>query len=177
MALKFRARRSEVAAMGDGAVTVDGNDDQEGAIVGGPSFVREPNGNITEFSLPGSGGPASINSLGVITGYFFDSAGLPNGFVRTPDGDITTFSVPDSSATAAYSINLWGTITGVWTDATFMFHGYSRSAFGTYAFFDAPDGGPGAFQGTRPSTNNLEGEVAGWVTTASGGNRGFVWQP
>jgi hypothetical protein len=26
MALKFRARRSEVAAMGDGAVTVDGND-------------------------------------------------------------------------------------------------------------------------------------------------------
>jgi hypothetical protein len=150
---------------------------QEGAIVGGPSFVREQNGNITEFSLPGSGGPASINSLGVITGYFFDSAGLPNGFVRTPDGNITTFSVPDSSATAAYSINLWGTVTGVWTDATFMFHGYSRSAFGTYAFFDAPDGGPGAFQGTRPSTNNLEGEVAGWVTTASGGNRGFVWQP
>ena len=41
----------------------------------------------------------------------------------------------------------------------------------------APDAGPGAFQGTRPSTNNLQGEVAGWVTTASGGNRGFVWQP
>ncbi len=164
----------------------------EGAIAGdytdvngvGHGFVREPDGKITEFSAPGAGtsagqggGSASITALGVITGYFFDSDNVPNAFVRTPDGKLTTFNVSGSSGTTAYSINLLDTATGVYADANIEFHGYSRSAFGTFTFFDAPDAGPGAFQGTRPSTNNLEGEIAGWVTTASGGNRGFVWQP
>jgi hypothetical protein len=164
----------------------------EGAVVGSYTdasgvehgFVRQPDGRITEFSAPGAGtsagqggGSASITALGVITGYFFDSDNVPNGFVRTPDGKFNTFNVAGSSGTAAFSINLLDAVTGVYADTNFAFHGYSRSAFGTYTFFDAPDAGPGAFQGTRPSTNNLEGEVAGWVTTATGGNRGFVWQP
>jgi len=147
-------------------------------------FVREPDGEIMELSAPEAGTgafqgtlAASITPLGIITGYFLGSDGVPNGFVRTPDGKFTTFNVADSSGTAAYSINLLDTVTGVYADTDFAFHGYSRSAFGAFTFFDAPDGGPGSFQGTRPSTNNLEGAVAGWVTTASGGNRGFVWQP
>jgi hypothetical protein len=147
-------------------------------------FVREPDGEIMELSAPEAGTgafqgtlAASITPFGIITGYFLSSDGVPNGFVRTPGGKFTTFNVADSSGTAAYSINLLDTVTGVYADTNFAFHGYSRSAFGTFTFFNAPDGGSGAFQGTRPSTNNLEGEVAGWVTTASGGNRGFVWQP
>jgi hypothetical protein len=147
-------------------------------------FMREPNGKITEINAPGAGTAAgqgtlagSITPLGVITGYIIDSNNQLHGFIRTPDGKFTAFAVPDSSGTAAFSINLFDTVTGVYADTNFAFHGYSRSAFGTFAFFDAPDGGLGAFQGTRPSTNNLEGEVAGWVTNASGGNRGFVWQP
>jgi hypothetical protein len=164
----------------------------EGAVVGSyvdssgvqHGYVRASNGTITEYSAPGAGtsagqggGSASVTALGVITGYFFNSDSVPIGFVRTPDGKFTTFNVPGSSGTAAFSLNLLDTVTGVYADTNFAFHGYSRSAFGTYAFFDAPDGGPGAFQGTRPSTNNLEGEVAGWVTTATGEYRGFVWQP
>jgi hypothetical protein len=147
-------------------------------------FMREPNGKITEINAPGAGTAAgqgtlagSITPLGVITGYIIDSNNQLHGFIRTPDGKFTAFAVPDSSGTAPFSINLFDTVTGVYADTNFAFHGYSRSAFGTFAFFDAPDGGLGAFQGTRPSTNNLEGEVAGWVTNASGGNRGFVWQP
>jgi hypothetical protein len=30
---------------------------------------------------------------------------------------------------------------------------------------------------TRPSTNNAEGEVAGWYTDAGGLNHGFLWIP
>jgi hypothetical protein len=147
-------------------------------------FLREPDGTITEFSAPGAGTAAqqgtisaSINPGGVTSGYFIDSNGNLHGFVRTRAGKFTTFDVPGAPDTVSYTINLLDTVAGIYTDANFAFHGYSRSAFGTYTFFDAPDGGPGAFQGTRTSTNNLEGEVAGWVITASGGNRGFVWQP
>jgi len=37
-------------------------------------FVREFNGNITAFD----GIPTSINDLGTVTGYFFDTTGLHN---------------------------------------------------------------------------------------------------
>ncbi len=148
------------------------------------AFVREPNGRITEISAPEAGTSAgqgteeaSISPIGVITGPFFDLNNLIHGYVRTPDGKFTTFDIPGATDTLPFSLDLFETTTGIWVDPNFAFHGFSRSAFGNVALFDAPDAGPGAFQGTRPSTNNLEGEVAGWVITASDGNRGFVWQP
>jgi hypothetical protein len=48
---------------------------------------------------------------------------------------------------------------------------------GDYATFDAPGGGKGASQGTRPSTNNLEGAVTGWFIDAQNLYHGFVWIP
>jgi hypothetical protein len=148
------------------------------------AFVREPNGKITEINAPGAGTAAgqgtegaSITPTGVITGPFVDSNNTYHGYVRTPDGKFTTFDIPGAADTLPFSLNLFETTTGIWTNTNFAFHGFSRSAFGNVALFDAPDAGPGAFQGTRPSTNNLEGEVAGWVINATGGNRGFVWQP
>jgi hypothetical protein len=58
-------------------------------------------------------------------------------------------------------------------------HGFERFPDGQFVNFDAPDAGPGFGQngGTRPSTNNAEGEVAGWYIDAGGLNHGFLWIP
>jgi hypothetical protein len=40
---------------------------------------------------------------------------------------------------------------------------------------DAKGAGTSAGQGTRPSTNNLEGDVAGWWIDEYNLNHGFVW--
>jgi len=56
-------------------------------------------------------------------------------------------------------------------------HGFSRSASGRFATFSAPGAGHGAGQGTRPSTNNTEGAVAGWWIDRNNLNHGFVWIP
>jgi hypothetical protein len=42
---------------------------------------------------------------------------------------------------------------------------------------DAPDAAPSIPPGTRRSTNNAEGEVAGWYIDVGGLNHGFLWLP
>jgi hypothetical protein len=173
----------------------------EGAITGsyydagntGHGFVREPDGEITTFDAPGAGTgnylgttPASINQEGTITGYSMDANSVIHGFVRTRDGQFTTFNVSTAGTepnqgTAGFSINLLGTVAGVFVDADNVMHGFSRSPRGTFATFEAPDAGTVATQpfteGTRPSTNNLQGAVTGWYIDADGLNHGFVWNP
>jgi hypothetical protein len=55
-------------------------------------FLRKPNGTFITFDAPGADltpgdfngtVPGSINELGVITGYYFDSSFVPHGFVFT----------------------------------------------------------------------------------------------
>ena len=70
-----------------------------------------------------------------------------------------------------------GTITGQYFDASNNAHGFERFPDGQFANFDAPDAAPGSTAGTRPSTNNAEGEVAGWYIDAGGLNHGFLWIP
>lgn len=44
--------------------------------------------------------------------------------------------------------------------------------------FDSPGAATTiANQGTRPSANNIWGEVTGWWTDAAGLNHGFIWLP
>jgi hypothetical protein len=62
-------------------------------------------------------------------------------------------------------------------DANFGTHGFSRSADGAFTIFDAPGAGTSGYQGTRPSTNNLSGEVAGWYIDAENVYHGFLWRP
>ena len=149
-------------------------------------FVRDPDGTITEFEAPGAGTgaymgtyTASINPLDTIAGYFFDPNNVAHSFVRTRNGKFTEFDAPGAAGagTAAFSINLFGGVTGEFFDVNNVMHGFYRSARGGFATFDAPDAGTGAFQGTRPSTNNAEGTVAGWYVDANNLNHGFVWKP
>ena len=140
-------------------------------------FVRHANGTIITFDAPAPAGlsgtvAASINPKGVITGYSADSNFVYHGFVRRPDGSFTTFDDPKAGTappsppityegTASFSINLVGTTTGQYFDASNNAHGFERFPDGQFANFDAPHAALGSNAGTRPSTNNAQGEVAG----------------
>jgi len=51
----------------------------------GHAFVRDPQGEITVFDVPGAQGTVatSVNLFGVIAGYY-DAGGVSHGFVRIP---------------------------------------------------------------------------------------------
>jgi uncharacterized membrane protein len=108
-------------------------------------FLRQPNGTITGFDVPGSKGsdigtsPVSINDAGEIAGVYEnrDVDFRRHGFLRAPDGTISTFDGPTMFDTVPTDINRAGTITGWWDDA-FGFHGFLRSRDGIFTSFDVP---------------------------------------
>jgi hypothetical protein len=147
-------------------------------------FLRTRRGAITSFDAPGASAgqgtgtiAASINARHEITGYFLDTTFAVHGFLRSAAGNISVFDVPGSNVagTVGYSINLTGVVAGATLDTNSAFHGFSRARNGKVVSFDAPGAGTGMFQGTRPSTNNLAGEVTGWWIDPAGLNHGFVW--
>lgn len=151
----------------------------------GYGYVREPDGAITVFSVPGAGTGAGqgtetscINSEGVIVGYYIDPSGVNHGFLRAPRGQIATFDYPGAATgagqgTVAYNINPRGQIVGYYLDVNSVAHGFVRSVNGSYTSFDPPD----AVAGTYPATNNPEGAVTGFYVDASGVYHGFLLLP
>jgi len=82
-------------------------------------FLREPDGKITTFDVPGAVAvfTSSVNPAGVIVGYGADTNEVAHGFLRRPDGSITTFDAPGAGrspfdGTYPFSINPAGAITG-----------------------------------------------------------------
>jgi hypothetical protein len=121
-------------------------------------FVRSPSGNITPIDGPKALATiaASINTKGVIAGYFVDENVEIHGFVRSQNGSFVPpqgFDAPGATfGTAALSINSAGATTGKYIDANSVLHGFERDADGRFSPpIDAPDAGMGQFQGTRPS--------------------------
>src|SRR5215831_11579908 len=91
---------------------------------------------ILSFDVPHATltNPTSINSHGVIVGYY--SAGKASGgFVRNPDGKITTFQVPGSDVVSPSSINSAGTITGTIGGPGNLTEGFVRHRDGTITRF------------------------------------------
>jgi hypothetical protein len=133
-------------------------------------FVRTPDGQITTIDAPGAGTGGYLGTLaasiaaGAITGYFIDENDIVHGFLRAADCTFTTIDVPGAGpfGTAPYSLNASQWITGVYIDANNAGHGFTRFPNGSFVTFDAPGASTsGAPNGTRPSTNNQKGEVAG----------------
>ena len=132
--------------------------------VGSPDhgFVRAADGTITSFDGPGAGTalftatvPLSINSEGVITGWYAGAGdSTSHGFVRASDGTITSFDVgPEGNNPTR--CNPSGEITGWYGDAKGV-HGFVRASDGTITSFDV---GPHI---TYPQSINPRGEVTGW---------------
>jgi hypothetical protein len=129
---------------------------------------------LVTFDVPGSifTGPASINTEGVITGFYGTrTAWYPtyHGFLRARDGTITSFDVPGAANTYADSINAEGAIAGSYNDANSVTHGFIRDKHGAITSFDVP----GA-TATIASSINAEGVITGLYSNANGGWHGFV---
>jgi uncharacterized membrane protein len=109
---------------------------------------------------PGGTSVFGINSAGVMSGNYGDTANEVVGFYLSA-GQFTTVTVPGSSFTELAHINGRGTAVGDYINAAGEDLGFTYSADGTITYL--PDAAPGAF--TIPIGINDPGKVAGYYTT------------
>lgn len=88
------------------------------------AFMRDPNGKITSYDVPGAGkGPfqgtafVSINPSGTVVGQYIDSNNVYHVFRLRPQGAVTKFDAPNAGTgtgqgTFGYNINPSGEIAG-----------------------------------------------------------------
>lgn len=91
-------------------------------------FIREPDGTIATFSIPGAGcggtQPRAINKQGVITGIWDDGNGgscghgVMRGFVRAANGKITSFDLGGVQGGDVFAINDSDSIVGAYETNT-----------------------------------------------------------
>jgi hypothetical protein len=131
------------------------------------AYIRDAGGNFTKFGVPGSQSttPGSINSSGVIVGFYFDTKGI-HSFLREASGSIIPFDPPDSTQSHAYHINNAGEITG--TCNSTRGEGYIRHADGSFIEFSVP----GALVVT-PHRINASGTIVG-IYDRTDGAGGFI---
>jgi hypothetical protein len=143
----------------------------------------------TVLDIPGSteSDALGINTAGVITGAYADSAGVAQGFVLATDGTVTSFSAPEAGTgqgqgTVPQAINAAGTIAGVYYDSLGVTHGFVRSVAGKITDFTPKGAGNNAGQGTSlnilffsngPIINNA-GDIVGHYIDKAGLYHGFL---
>ena len=160
-------------------------------------FLRNSDGTITKFDVPGAGkGGASLclgnclNPAGTVTGWYLDSNNAAHSFLRTRDGTITKFDVPGAGkgahqGTVPVAINPAGAIAGAYADSNNVFHGFLRMPDGTITKINVPGAGKGSGQGTFacPGTSiciggiNAAGAISGNYIDSSNVNHGFLRMP
>ena len=94
-------------------------------------LLRDPDGSITSFVVPGATNtyPLGINASETVVGYYTDANSAYHGFERSPDGNITTFDAPGAGTTyelgtIPFTINDTGLITGRYSDQNDVIHGF-----------------------------------------------------
>jgi hypothetical protein len=97
------------------------------------AYVRHPDGEFTEFTLPGAGTTngngtyaSSLNLFGVSIGFSSEPNGTADGYVHFPDGRLILANAPvaGQQSTYPYAINDLGEFTGYWYDANGAEHGF-----------------------------------------------------
>jgi len=157
------------------------------------NFLRNANGKLKVFDIPGAGNGNSqgsgcpgcnlgLNQFGAVAGIFSDANSVNHGFLRSPDGRITVFDAPGAGTdiyqgTGCYadcpvSINDWGAIAGMYIDSNYVVHGYVRSPKGHFAPFDPPDS-----IYTWASGINNQGIVVGYFVDSNDVFHGFIRKP
>jgi uncharacterized membrane protein len=136
-------------------------------------YVGRPNSQVF-FDPPGSvwTQPTSINSVGAVTGWYRDGAGVSHGFVRGPLGKIVSFDPAGSTWTVPAAINDAGAIVGSHSDANGG-HGFVRNPFGKITAIDPP----GSTDAGAADINDA-GVIVGSFSTDGGKTyAGFVRTP
>jgi hypothetical protein len=154
-------------------------------------YLRDPDGNITEFDDPYAGTGGGTGSLGIspageIWGWYFDTNSAFHGFLRATDGTFTEVDAPGAGTGAGQGTtacvfmaclggsNPAGTVTSGYVDANNVVHGFLRTPRGKFTTFDAPGAGTGTYQGTEPTSINPEGAITGFYVDANGVYHGFL---
>jgi uncharacterized membrane protein len=145
----------------------------EGAIVGVPGYVRNPDGTFLEFDVNGSGASTSdINVAYLVTGYYSGTGGVTHGYVGWPYIHIfAIFDPPGSIITHPTSMNSDGAITGIYQDSSFKAHAFVRDPHGKIVSFD-----PVGSTWTEPWAINDSGAIVGYYCD-SNGCHSFVRDP
>lgn len=152
------------------------------------TFLRAPDGKITDFAVPGASayygawvdGACGINPAGTITGAYVEAPNyVAHSYVRAPDGTITVFDVPGAGPGGTYSscINSEGVIVGSYVDPSGVNHGFLRAPDGRIIRFDAPGAGTQPGQGTGGEDINPAGVIVGNYVDGRGLSHGFVLSP
>jgi hypothetical protein len=144
-------------------------------------FVRQTNGQFTEFSPPSISNVVviGINSSGEVLGTGTLSASPFDfyPFLRSPTGQYTAFAALQlhASSTQPTGINNGGQVSGFYQDASQAYHGFLRDASGNFTVIDDPDANTSAGDGTFALAINDNGVVAGYYGDKTTGKpRGFV---
>jgi len=161
-------------------------------------YIREPNGNITEYDDPFAGSVANsgqgtlsfgISPSGEIWGPYIDASFVFHGYLRSPDGGFTEIDVPNAGTgyiqgTGACwpivcfgGINPAGTVTAYFLDQNNVWHGFLRTGDGKVTEFDAPGAGTGAWQGTLPASVTPDGTITGYYIDKNNIYHGFLRLP
>ena len=173
--------------------TIAGGFEDNGGNFVHHSFVRNTEGKLKTFDVPGAGTGSyqgtgcpgcdlGLNQWGAIAGIYSDANSVNHGFLRGPDGKFTTFDAP-GAGTASYqgtgcfsdcpvSLNDWGAITGIYIDANYVSHGYLRSPEGKIVTVD-----PVGSTYTFPAGINDLGSITGYYIDANGVYHGFLTIP
>jgi hypothetical protein len=136
-------------------------------------FIRDPQGNIQTFAVPGQKGNLFVNGInasGEIVGSYYVNASTNQlfCFLRYSDGTVFPFNVPGAQDSAASSINSAGVIVGSYDGNK---HGFLRSSAGEFSTFDVA----GATS-IYPATINDDGQVVGSYVDAHNVTHGFLRQ-
>lgn len=147
------------------------------------------NAQTTIFSVPGAGTgdgqgtfPVSINSSGLVAGYYLDSSSMAHGFTYK-SGVITTFEAFGNAAfTYVSGMNESGTIVGWFQGhsslSTGSLFGFVRSSSGAYTVIQGAIGNQDNQISTYPTAINSSGEVAGYIqNTGSIPVEAFTYNP
>jgi hypothetical protein len=151
-----------------------------------PALAQNTSGTYTIFEPPNAVGTLvqSISPLGAVIGGYFSPCGGPDckshGFVRTVFGTFASFDPTGSLNTFPMSINAAGIITGNYQKQDQAEpHGFVRDLLGNITTFDGPGVNGNtcdAFCGTRPTSINAAGTIAGTYTVICNGvvAHGFI---
>jgi hypothetical protein len=148
------------------------------------SYVRAPDGTVTEYDAPGAGtSPGQgtepcandcLNPAGTVAGAYIDPTSVSHTFVRDRHGNITEFDPPGASSSGPSGIDPVGSVVGSYSDSNGVGHGFLREKNGSIIDIDVPGAGTASGQGTIVNTIATNGGIAGYYVDANGVYHGFA---
>jgi len=133
-------------------------------------YIRDVNGTIATFEIPGAVGLylVGFNGAGEATGRSWDENNVSTAYFRSADGAISPID-PLGAPGNPEAVNAFGVVVGSVSDVTYS--GFIRDEQGAITTFEAP----GAMW-TFPLDNNDLGSIAGSFTDSNGVQHGFIRQ-